>query len=127
MFGSKWQFECPFQDGFCYVFEDPKGSVGISKDKKGIAFGSKDQPTKAYGRDQIRSHSCVIVEGSRVVGGGLKGASHNLGESLRAAEKSGLYVRVKDIDNPLWRVNLQDVNDQSKWDEILLQWYDGEL
>lgn len=127
MFGSKSaDFASAFADGFCHAWGDGKGGIGISQDRKRVALCEKGI-LKIYDRDQVRSHHCTVVTPGVVVGGGMQGSAHNIGAAIAAGKETGLFVRVKDIDAPVWRIPIKDDRTQVVWDEILLQWYEGVL
>lgn len=127
MFGSsKPDFAGVFDNGFCHVFGDGKGGIGINKEKTMIALADKDK-MMTYDLDKVRSHQCVLDSGATIIGGGARGVGMQIGESIRASKATGLFVRVKDIKNPVWRIPIKDEHTQNVWNEILQQWYDGEL
>ena len=46
---------------------------------------------------------------------------HNYRESVEAAKATGLFVRVKDVDRPVWQVRIDQQDAQDRWAEILAQ------
>ena len=54
-------------------------------------------------------------------GGGLNGAMVNMVEMNRAAQNTGLFLMVKDIENPEWHIKITDKNVLSQWYEVLQQ------
>ena len=45
----------------------------------------------------------------------------NMVEMNRAAQNTGLFLMVKDIENPEWHIKITDKNVLSQWYEILQQ------
>jgi len=60
-----------------------------------------------------------------VVGVGLAAGTAALGANVRAeraaAANTGLFVTVKDVENPKWRIEMRDDGIQARWMEILTQ------
>ena len=118
--------------------------IAIDTDDKIIFLSGKfnNRPqAKAYRLADVREWSYIIpgrtvVSPGKVIGGGLRGASHNMGEAvragadnalshLRAAEATGLKVNVADIDFPQWFIKFQThkgvETDLLRWMEIMHQ------
>jgi hypothetical protein len=45
----------------------------------------------------------------------------NLGQAIANKRASGLFVRTRDIENPMWRIEMLGRQNQAKWMEILQQ------
>ena len=104
---------------------------------------------KTYPLSDVRSWrfempDLVVERGGAVIGGGLVGASHNLGHGIgqaitnsvresRVIENTGLYVDVRDIDHPQWFIKFRSRTPHDKatqmelrrWMEILDQHVNG--
>lgn len=70
----------------------------------------------------IRSETAgqVVPVGGGLAGGLAVGAA-NMGASARAAGNTGLFLSVKDIDQPTWRIAMQEKKKRDVWFEILTQ------
>lgn len=44
-----------------------------------------------------------------------------------ARRQTGLFITVSDVEHPVWRISMQDENDQQRWYEILTQLFEGTL
>lgn len=104
---------------------------------------------KTYPLSDVRSWrfempELVLERGGAVIGGGLVGASHNLGHGIgqaitnsvresRVIENTGLFVDVRDIDHPQWFIKFRSRTPHDKstqmelrrWMEILAQHVNG--
>ena len=82
---------------------------------------------KSYSFAEVREWETSNERPGQIVGSGIGvGASAAvLGASIRAEREakknSGLFVTVKDIENPKWRIAMKDVIIQARWMEILRQ------
>ncbi len=60
-----------------------------------------------------------------IVGGNLASATAALGANLAAERdakaRTGLFVEVRDVDRPRWRVAMRNEAMQARWREILDQ------
>lgn len=108
-----------------YHFYDSTG-IAISRDAKQVAL---IQYTKkaVYDASLIRGHRMSYVEADRIYDGSVQAAVVNMKLKSDAAAETGLFVQVKDIENPEWRISMPVKKDQAKWHEILTQFYEGEL
>ncbi len=75
---------------------------------------------KAYSFDDIREWQTIHETAGVVVGGGLQGAIANIGESSGAAARSGMFITVRDIDRPKWRIVMPQ-KEHARWMEIMRQ------
>ena len=98
---------------------------------------------RTYNLADIRSfgyniEGYTVQQPSTVVGGGLQGAGHNIGASMAASlnnamsagnatEKTGLWIKVADVDFPKWFIKFTGKNreeiemNMERWMEILDQ------
>lgn len=51
----------------------------------------------------------------------------NIGQGIVNNRASGLFVYVKDVDHPVWRVEIFKTAEQARWMEILTQCKDEGL
>ena len=104
------------------------GKSGIAIDPVGrVVHLAADGVYKRYGFGDIRTWSTNMHTGGLYMTGGLAGVAANLATQRQNAENSGLFVEVKDIDYPLWKIrfaekNVKDFEMQlARWSEILRQ------
>lgn len=112
-------------------------SLGVAKgtgfdhaeDGTGIAINVKSRAVvligdggyKTYGYDQLRSWLDKEERPTGVVGGTVQGAAHNIRAAREAAANTGLFVTVKDVERPQWRVAMKDRMARARWMELLRQ------
>ena len=83
--------------------------------------------SKSYSYDDVRSWNTNIQTGGVVYGGGVAGALGTIGAGMDNANNTGLFITVKDVDHPEWRIRLCKPNHRdirkihAKWMEILKQ------
>lgn len=75
---------------------------------------------KAYSFDDIREWQTIHETAGQVIGGGLQGAVANIGANSTAAARSGLFITVRDIDRPKWRIVMPQ-KEHARWMEIMRQ------
>jgi hypothetical protein len=104
-----------------------------AEDGTGIAVNPKaktvgllaDGVYQSYGYDKIREWASNEERASGVVGVGVQGAIGAAGANIRAAREAaantGLFVTVKDVGRPLWRVVMKDKAKRAQWVELLQQ------
>lgn len=80
---------------------------------------------KTYPFADVRDWESRHEQAGRSIGvgiqAGLAAAASNMEARNRAAKNSGLFVSVRDIDHPQWRVDMADQKMQARWMEILRQ------
>ncbi|MES2316210.1 MAG: DUF4755 domain-containing protein [Pseudomonadota bacterium] len=111
----------------------PGQGLDHSENGTGIALDPKAKILALLGRggyqvyayDKIREWASNEERASGVVGAGLIGAVGAAGNNIRAAREAeantGLFVTVKDLDNPQWRVAMKDRTMRARWMELLQQ------
>lgn len=52
---------------------------------------------------------------------GIAAAGHNARNARRNRKESGLFISVRDIDRPEWRIDMPNEKNQKRWMEILRQ------
>ncbi|NMV37311.1 DUF4755 domain-containing protein [Ralstonia insidiosa] len=75
---------------------------------------------KAYSFDDIREWQTIHETAGQVIGGGLQGAVANMSAGAAAAARSGMFIVVRDIDRPKWRI-VMPKNEHDRWMEIMRQ------
>jgi len=107
----------------------PSSGFDYSERGTGIAINPKARTLtlldggfwKTYAFDEVREWETRHEQASQMIGGGLMGVAAAAGNDRRAAANTGLFVVVKDIENPKWRIEMRDVRTQARWMEILRQ------
>lgn len=103
------------------------GKTGIAIDPMRKIVRLKDgKIEKEYPFTDIREWRTNLASGGEViaVGGGYAGIAA-AGQNVRAAREnrkaSGLFVSVRDIDRPEWRIDMPNEKNQKRWMEIMRQ------
>lgn len=80
---------------------------------------------KTYAFTEVREWETRKERAGQVVAmgvaGGLAAAGANARASRDAEANTGLFVVVKDVGNPKWRIAMKDESQQARWMEILRQ------
>lgn len=109
------------------------GNYGIAiEDKTQQLHLMDDNQVKSYPFDDLRSWKTNLQSGGTIafVGGGAINAisvgSANRSQMKANDKASGLFVSVRDVDKPVWRVKFSDdtteeEKQQARWMEILNQ------
>ncbi|ATQ75791.1 hypothetical protein CR152_15600 [Massilia violaceinigra] len=100
--------------------------TGIALDPKSKTLGLLcDGGYQLYPFDKIREWASNEERPGGVVGFGVQGAIGAAGANIRAAREAaantGLFVTVKDVGRPSWRVAMKDKAMRARWMEILQQ------
>jgi hypothetical protein len=109
-------------------FNGPYEASGIAIDLKSRVLILVSAGNAAvYPFDQVREWEAKRVEACQVVavGTGVAGAmqvgGHNAGAMIRALRQSGLFIRVRDVENPVWQIHMYKQPMLNRWFEILNQ------
>ena len=94
---------------------------GIAITTNGKIIVSTGAKAKSYDFNAVREWRTSIQTQGVVYGGGLQGAMANAAEASRAAQNTGLFLLVKDIEDPEWHIKIRNKKVLSKWYEILHQ------
>lgn len=103
--------------------EDGSG-VALNRHSKILALRIGEK-WKSYPFTDVRGWEANKERAGEIVATGVSASfvamTANIRASKDAAAASGLFVTVRDIDNPKWRVAMADSNKQARWMEILRQ------
>lgn len=103
--------------------EDGSGIAINPKSKSIVLVG--DGGYRTYGYGEIRSWVNQDERPSGVagygVGGSVQAAAHNVRAAREAAANTGLFVEVRDVERPRWRVAMKDRTTRARWMELLRQ------
>ena len=105
--------------------------TGIALDTDNqIIYLKNGKLQKSYPFSEIREWKYNVQSGGTIIGGGFRGLGHNLGTVRNNKKSSGLFISVRDIENPQWRVafpyNTKMEGELLKWMEIFNQYVNNE-
>lgn len=112
--------------GASYIYSSNSGAAsGIALNAPQQQVHLMDESTiKTYSFSDIRSWRRNEIEFEKAVGYGLVPGMVAAGENARAKNRaeqgSGLFISVRDIEKPEWRIAMP-IEEQKKWFEILTQ------
>ena len=112
-----------YKDGkYKHMYKTCAIAVHPDKQKIFLANGAK---IKYYNFNDVREWSYKIVtNGGVVAGAGLIGHLDNISSTIKGYEESGLFINVRDVENPVWHIHFESENlkdSLNKWMEILRQ------
>lgn len=126
--GEKWKAKFP-DASYSYAY----GDYGIAVDEKNLKIQLMEEGHhREYPLSAVRSWRANLVTGGEIVyAGGNAFTAIALGAANRKQAKAnlsstGLFVSVKDVDKPEWRIKFSDdeieeKKQQNRWCEILTQ------
>lgn len=110
----------PFGAGFAHA--QKAGNTAIAVDPVGRRIKLKEgRSVKEYDLKDVRGWRTNRQSGGTTVHGGMAGFMHNVNAAAENTRASGIFVSVRDIDFPEWRIKLYDRKSQARWMEILDQ------
>jgi hypothetical protein len=86
-----------------------------------VAQGAR---SKVYRYEDVRSWRAHKESAAGSMGGGvgtIAAGSASIAASKQADLNTGLFLTMRDIDNPEWRVSMFEASDRARWSEILRQ------
>lgn len=107
-------------------FDHTEGSSGIAINKEDKTLTLHlDGRWKTYPYADVRNWECVKERAGEMVGVGLHAGVAAAGVNYRAhraaAANTGFFVTVRDVENPIWRIEMSSSGTQARWMEILRQ------
>lgn len=112
-------------DKSCFIFFNLSSGVVLNPSEKTITLADTASTVKKYRYDEIRSWSNEEETAGETIGVGLQAGMAALGANTRAKARArantGLFISVKDINHPVYRIGMQNKKDRQKWFEILTQ------
>lgn len=129
---------------YAYRFSGENSAIYIYRDLKKIGL-VESMNAKIYDIGSIRGHRCSLIDPNvhtfgigtvdpgtasgfgTALGAAFLRARMNKQAKIDAQQKTGLFITVKDVDHPEWRIAMYDKNDQARWHEILTQLFEGTL
>ncbi|MCX7557748.1 DUF4755 domain-containing protein [Xanthomonadaceae bacterium JHOS43] len=119
-----------FAEGFDHIFMSGGTGIAVSASRRIVRLKDASR-IKDYQFGDVRSWEAKLLTGgmTHVYGGaGLSGINANaqamganIGQAMRNKSESGLFLSVKDIDKPTWRINMLNKTDLDRWMEVLQQ------
>lgn len=113
-----------FGQGAKYAYAGGGTAIAID-DARGVLRLKNGQVTKEYPFSEIREWRTRLLTGGEIIGGGGTAALAAGGANLKNAKEnrkgSGLFISVRDIDHPEWRIDMPNEQSQKRWMEILTQ------
>jgi len=131
--GTRKQFEAKqLAAGYKYAtMAGDSSGIAISPQHRLVLLRDTRGQEKQYPFDAIRGWKTNFQESVRVQGAGTGmaglsaiGAANAMNRDARRLNQkaSGLFIELKDIDFPVWRVGFQSQEVQNRWHEILTQY-----
>ena len=97
-----------------------------------------------FGLEKIRGFSSRMGGGaiqhsnSTIIGGGIRGAAHNVGSSIgtvmasaamkrKSFDDNGIFIEISDIDTPVLQIKFSSESELRRSSEIFNQFLDGTL
>ena len=96
-------------------------------DQKRVIHLLEGKISKSYSYDEVRSWNTNIQTGGTVYGGGFAGAIGTIESGMNNMKNTGLFITVKDVEHPAWRISLCKPNHRdarrihANWMEIMQQ------
>ena len=107
-------------DGSKYSFIGEQTGIAVSPELKLIKLKERNN-IKEYPFSDVRDWKVNLLSGGNAIGSGVAVASHNFANGRKNRLGGGLFVTVRDIDNPEWRIAILNRKEQNRWMEILTQ------
>jgi hypothetical protein len=116
------ELDIPADQGWDHAEDGTAIAINQATKSVGLLAGGR---FKIYGYDQIRSWEAREERAGGVVGVGVAAGVAAAGANVRMAREAeantGLFVEVKDVDAPRWRIAMKREGARSRWMEILRQ------
>ena len=114
-----------FAKGAQYAYAGGGTAIAVDTTRKIVRLKDGGWATKEYPFSEIREWRTNLSTGGQVLGYGLHAGSQAMGHNARVEREnrkaSGLFVQVRDIDHPEWRIDMPNEKSQRRWMEILRQ------
>lgn len=100
-----------------------KTGIAVDTHKREVHLKDKSH-YKVYRFDEIRSWEANRQSGGQIYGGGVNALVANLENQRANRENTGLFIKVKDVDYPQWKIEFPPAKakqELTRWMEILQQ------
>jgi hypothetical protein len=111
--------------GATYSFVNGNTAIAIYPDRK-ILLLKQGSMKKEYAFSDVRGWETNIQSGGQIYAGGSTALGMNIRTARENKNASGLFVTVRDINTPVYRINMLKKADQQRWMEILRQLINNE-
>lgn len=98
-----------------------QNNSGIAIRADGSIVLSENGVSKSYSADDIREFSTNFTPVTYAGGTGLAGTAQQLAQNARSKAETGLFIMVKDVDQPKWHIKIYSEKELARWMEILRQ------
>jgi hypothetical protein len=132
-----------FAEGFKYSYWHDNTAVALDMDRRLVKLRSQfpsGTVEREYSFDQVRGVNSNIQKGGQITGGAygsglqgalnagaagaqIAGANHRIAKQNKLA--TGIFVTVKDIDHPRWRLAFTTEHDIHRWMENFEQAFEA--
>lgn len=107
-----------------YKYHYKQSGIGVDTDSRQLHLFSQGLD-KIYSFSDVREWKINFSSGGGLVGGGLPSIGANIANDKQNKKETGLFILVRDIENPVWRIEFDYNNNTdkelNKWMEILRQ------
>ena len=98
------------------------GGTGIAVDPDNETVRLKiGKLVQTYPFSEVRGWRTNFATGGDIIGTGIAVAGANIRVARENRKNTGLFVSVRDIENPEWRIEMPDEKSQQRWMEIMRQ------
>ena len=104
--------------GFDHV-EDRTG-IAINRATRTLVL-TAGEVSKTYRYADVREWSSRKETAGVALGGSVQALGANVKMEREAKKNTGLFITVRDVDHPQWRVSMKNEKDRLRWVEILQQ------
>ena len=118
--GTKTAGPSEIPDGYKYGFQSEGTAIAACPERRVLKL-TDGKKQREYVFSDVRSWDTNRETGGHFISGGMAALGHNIRTNRENKRNSGLFVHVRDIDNPVWRINMLQEKDQPRWMEILRQ------
>jgi hypothetical protein len=100
-------------------------AIVLNSQTRRVAVSARGE-SKIYSYDDVRAWDVrKVSRAGGAVGYGLTGTigagSQNIAASMEADRQTGLFLTMRDIEHPEWRISMFGQDDRARWGEILRQ------
>lgn len=113
-----------FGQGAQYAYVADNTGIAVDPARKTVRL-KNGSTIQAYPFSAVREWRTNLSSGGAIIGAtgtaGFAAAGANLSNERANRKNSGLFVSVRDIDHPEWRIDMPNENNQKRWMEIMRQ------
>ncbi|MGY0651940.1 DUF4755 domain-containing protein [Luteimonas sp. A537] len=113
-----------FGQGAQYVYVADNTGIAVDPGQETVRL-KNGSTIQTYPFSAVRGWKTNLASGGEIIGGtgytAIAAGGANLRNERENRKNSGLFVSVRDIDNPEWRIDMPNENNQKRWMEIMRQ------